>query len=179
VAGDDNMSILHLLYGLMLQSGCDAAIVLAHAIGGTTAQFVSMMNAKARTLGLSDTHFTSPEGLEPTNVSSVADLVKLARDAMQNQTFADIVGSTQHIVPAQTHRHKYSWINTNELLAGGLYPYTGANGVKTGSSDDAGYCLVFSAVRGGRLLIGAELGAPSSDLLYRDAAQILNIGFSS
>lgn len=179
VVGDDNMSILHLLYGLMLQSGCDAAIVIAHAIAGTTAQFVAMMNAKARALGLRNTHFTSPYGLESTNYSTVADLVKLAVYAMKNQTFAEIVGTTEHIVPAQTNRHLYTWRNTNELLSGGLYPYPGVNGVKTGTSAEAGYCLVFSASRNGRLLIGAELGVPTSDLLYRDAIQLLVIGFSS
>ncbi|HEY7355753.1 MAG TPA: protein kinase [Ktedonobacterales bacterium] len=178
VVGDDNMSILHLLYGLLLPSGCDAAIVIAHAIAGTTKQFVAEMNARARTLGLSNTHFTSPDGFEPTNYSSVADLVKLAEYAMKNPTFAQIVATTQHVVPAQTNRHLYTWPNSNQLLSTGLYPYPGANGIKTGTSDEAGYCLVFSAVRNGRLLIGAELDAPTSDLLYGDATRMLNLGFS-
>ncbi len=178
VVGDDNMSILHLLYGLLLPSGCDAAIVIAHAIAGTTKQFVAEMNTKARALGLSNTHFTSPDGFEPTNYSSVADLVKLAQYAMKNQTFAEIVGTTQHIVPAQTNRHLYTWNNSNELLSTGQYAYPGANGIKTGTTDAAGYCLVFSAARNGRLLIGAELDAPTPDLLYGDATRMLNLGFS-
>ncbi|HEU5367377.1 MAG TPA: hypothetical protein VFU69_02890, partial [Ktedonobacterales bacterium] len=82
------------------------------------------------------------------------------------------------IVPAQTNRHLYTWPNSNELLSTGLYPYPGANGIKTGTTDEAGYCLVFSAVRSDRLLIGAELGAPTSDLLYGDATRMLNLGFS-
>lgn len=174
VAGDDNLSILHLLYGLLLPSGCDAAVVLAHAIAGSTAQFVAMMNARAHALGLRDTHFTSPYGTERTDQSSVADLVTLARDALQNSTFAAIVGTTEHIVPAQTHRHGYNWKNTNQLLDA----YPGADGVKGGSSSEAGYCLVFSALRNGRRLIGAELGAPTANLLYADATALLNWGFS-
>ncbi len=176
-AGDDNITLLYLLYALMLPSGSDAAIVIAHAIAGSTAKFVTMMNAKASALGLNDTHFTSPHGaLEDTNnYSSVYDLVKLARYAMNNSTFAAIVATQHYVLPAQTHRHLYTWDNTNELL--GMYP--GADGIKTGSSDQAGYCLVFSATRKGRQLIGAELGAPSSDLLYDDAVRLLNMGFGS
>jgi D-alanyl-D-alanine carboxypeptidase len=173
VVGDDNMSILHLLYGLMLPSGCDAAIVIAHAIAGSTAKFVSMMNAKAGALGLKGTHFTSPHGEESTNFSTVADLVKLAQYAMKNSTFALVVQTKHHDVPAQTDRHHYPWDNTNQLL--GMYP--GANGVKTGTSTAAGFCIVFSATRNGRRLIGAELGAPTSDLLYADAIRLLNRGF--
>lgn len=180
VAGDDNMTLLYLLYGLMLPSGCDASIVIAHAIAGSTAQFVKMMNAKASALGLNDTHFTSPHGAieDSNNHSSVADLVKLTRYAMKNDTFAKIVATQHYDVPAQggdVTRHHYPWDNTNQLL--GIYP--GANGVKTGSSDDAGFCIVFSASRNGRLLIGAELGAPNTELLYSDAARLLDIGFSS
>ncbi len=183
VAGDENMSLLHLLYGLMLQSGCDAAVVIAHHIAGSTKQFVSMMNSKAQELGLANTHFTSPHGEEPTNTSTVADLVKLARYAMttmpNHQTFATIVGTTQHRVDPQTHRHFYLWDNTNQLLSTGQYAYPGANGVKTGFTDAAGYCLVFSASRNGRLLIGAVLGAGERYLLYRDAAELLDRGFIS
>jgi D-alanyl-D-alanine carboxypeptidase len=175
-AGDDNITLLYLLYGLMLPSGSDAAIVIAHAVAGSTAQFVAKMNAKAQALGLRDTHFTSPHGAleDSNNYSSVADLVKLARYAMNNATFAQIVQTQHYELVPQTNRHHYIWDNTNELL--GTYP--GANGVKTGSSSDAGFCMVFSAKRSGRLLIGAELGAPTPDLLYGDATRMLNLGFS-
>ena len=176
-AGDDNITLMYLLYALMLPSGSDAAIVIAHTIAGSTTQFVSMMNAKARTLGLNNTHFTSPHGAteDASNYSSVADLVKLAQYAMNNPTFAQIVQTPHFQLVAQTNRHPYSWDNTNELL--GMYP--GANGIKTGSSSEAGFCIVFSATRSGRQLIGAELGAPTPDLLYSDAIRLLNMGFNS
>jgi D-alanyl-D-alanine carboxypeptidase len=175
--GDDNITLLYLLYGLMLPSGSDAAIVIAHTIAGSTTQFVALMNAKVRALGLRDTHFTSPHGAtqDPNHYSSVYDLVKLAQYAMKNPTFAQIVQTQHFALPPQTHRHAYSWDNTNQLLS--MYP--GANGVKTGSGSEAGFCIVFSATRNGRQLIGAELGAPTADLLYADATRLLNLGFSS
>ncbi len=176
VAGDDNITLLYLLYGLMLPSGCDAAIVIAHTIAGSTDNFVAMMNAKAAALGLGDTHFTSPHGAtdDPDNYSSVADLVALARYAMNNATFAKVVSTQHYPLPAQTHRHAYSWDNTNELLGS----YNGADGIKTGSLLDW-FCIVFSATRNGRRLIGAELGAPTPDLLYGDATRMLDKGFGS
>lgn len=172
--GDDNITLRYLLYALLLPSGSDAAIVIAHAVAGSTEQFVGRMNTKARALGLTDTHFTSPDGVEPTNTSSAADLVKLTQYAMKNTTFATIVGTHHFELPAQTHRHAYSWENTNQLLG----TYTGANGVKVGSSNEAGYCVVFSATRNGHQLIGAELGAPTANLLYADGTELLNWGFA-
>jgi D-alanyl-D-alanine carboxypeptidase len=175
-AGDDNITLLYLLYGLMLKSGSDAAIVIAHQVAGSTADFVAMMNAKAQSLGLKDTHFTSPHGAtqDSRHYSSVADLVTLARYAMKNPTFAQIVRTEHFELPAQTNRHAYSWDNTNQLLS----TYSGADGIKTGSLPDW-FCIVFSATRNGRTLIGAELGAPTPDLLYSDATRMLDKGFGS
>ncbi len=177
VAGD-KIRLSDLLYALMLPSGCDAAIVIAHAVAGSTASFVARMNAEAQTLGLHDTHYTSPHGAisDPNHYSSVADQVALARYAMNNATFAQIVGTQSYELKATINHHDYPWQNTNQLLG----MYAGANGVKTGSSPDAGYCLVFSATRNGRLLIGAEFGAPGPDssTLYHDVINMLNLGFS-
>ncbi len=176
VAGDDNITLRYLLYALMLPSGSDAAIVIAHTVAGSTASFVNMMNAKAQTLGLNDTHFTNPHGAteDANHYSSVADLVKLAQYAMNNATFAQIV-QTQHFhLSAKTNRHAYPWDTTNQLL--GTYP--GADGIKTGSLPNW-FCIIFSATRSGRRLIGAELGAPTPDLLYGDATRLLDLGFSS
>ncbi len=175
-AGDANITLRYLLYALMLPSGSDAAIVIAHRVADSTANFVAMMNAKAQALGLKDTHFTSPHGAtqDAHHYSSVADLVKLAQYAMKNPTFAQIVQTQHFALPAQTNRHAYAWDNTNQLLS----TFPGANGVKTGSLLDW-FCIVFSVTRNGRQLIGAELGAPTPDLLYADATRLLNRGFSS
>src|SRR6185437_2258186 len=112
---NDQLHVQSLLYGLLLPSGCDAAIVLAHAVSGNTASFVALMNAKARALGLSNTHYTDPAGFSnPNSYSTPLDLTKLARYAMSLPTFATIVGQQDHIVPATMHNHRYdNWHNLN------------------------------------------------------------------
>ena len=172
----DRIHVRDLLYGLLLPSGSDVAIVFAHAVGGTTANFVAMMNNKARSLGLNDTHYMNPHGFyDPLHYTSAADLTTLARYAMRLPIFAQIVTQQNYILPATLHNHLYNtWNNTNGLLG----TYAGANGVKTGSSDVAGYCMVFSAIRNGRFLIGAEMNAISFDALFSDAETLLNKGFS-
>ena len=172
----DRIHVRDLLYGLLLPSGSDVAIVFAHAVGGTTANFIAMMNYKARLLGLNDTHYMNPHGFyDPLHYTSAADLTTLARYAMTLPVFAQIVAQQNYVLPATLHNHLYNtWTNTNGLLG----TYVGANGVKTGSSDVAGYCMVFSATRSGRFLIGAEMHALSSDSLFNDAETLLNKGFS-
>ncbi len=174
VAGD-HFRVQTLLYALMLPSGTDASIVLARVVAGSTANFVAMMNAKAQVLGLTHTHFDNPHGFGTTNhYSTAADMVTLARYAMDNATFATIVGQDTYNVSPTLYTHAYPWTNTNSLLT----TYQGADGVKTGWTDDAGFCLVFSASRNGHHLIGAELGAPSYDAVFADGAKLLDLGFS-
>jgi D-alanyl-D-alanine carboxypeptidase (penicillin-binding protein 5/6) len=172
---NDQLRVISLLYGLLLPSGCDAAIVLAHSVSGNTADFVQLMNAKARALGLRNTHFADPAGfVNPNNYTTPADLTRLARYAMGLPTFAQIVSQKDHIVPATMHNHLYNnWQNLNQLL--GLY--SGADGVKTGNSDQSGYCLVFSATRHGHHLIGAIM-EDIADRLFQDAMTDLDTGFT-
>lgn len=174
----DQMSILHLLYGLLLPSGSDAAVVLAHAVSGDTASFVALMNARAAQLGLSDTHYNNPYGAdEPGHYSSAANLVKLARVAMGYPLFAQIVSTPfYHLDPNLSH-YRYDWTN---ILTPFLQSYPGANGIKTGSNAAAtDWCMVFSAYRNGRLLIGAEMQAPTEQQVFLDAQNILDKGFNS
>lgn len=174
----DQMSILHLLYALLLPSGSDAAVVLAHAVSGNTASFVALMNARAAQLGLTDTHYQNPYGAdEPGHYSSAADLVKLARAAMRFSLFAQIV-STQHyhLDPNLSHV-RYDWDN---ILIPFIQNYPGANGIKTGSNAaSTDWTMVFSASRNGHLLIGAEMQAPSEAQVFTDAQNILDKGFAS
>src|SRR5579859_5078938 len=158
----DQLSVLHLLYGLLLPSGSDAAVVLAHTVSGDTASFVALMNARAAQLGLSDTHYDNPYGADaPGHYSSAADLVKLARVAMGYPLFAQIVSTlSYHLDPNLSHV-RYDWTNIVDLF---LQSYPGANGVKTGSNaTETDWCMVFSAYRQGHLIIGAEMQAPSED----------------
>ncbi|HEV2655667.1 MAG TPA: D-alanyl-D-alanine carboxypeptidase family protein [Ktedonobacteraceae bacterium] len=174
VAGD-YFRLHTLLSGLMLRSGTDASIVIASTVAGSVDNFVAMMNRKAQVLGLTHTHFDNPHGFGSGNhYSSAADLVTLANYAMRNATFAQIVGQASYDVKPTLYTHAYHWDNTNTLLT----TYQGADGVKTGWTDDAGVCLVFSARRNGHHLIGVELHAPSYDTVFADGAKLLDLGFS-
>ncbi len=172
---NDKLSVRDLLYGLLLPSGSDAAVVLAHEVSGNTASFVSLMNTRARQLGLTETHYSNPFGAEePGHYSSAVDLVKLARVAMGYHLFAQIVSTQSHHVSPDFFHHGYPWDN---ILNPFLQNYPGANGIKTGSNqagDD--WCMVFSAYRHGHLLIGAEMQAPSEQQVFTDAENILNKG---
>src|SRR5205085_6749313 len=132
------VSMETLLYGLILSSGNDAAIEIAKHVGGSEAHFVEMMNAKAQALGLRDTHFVNPHGLDADgHYSSAYDLATLARYAYQNPKFYALA-STRH-----WSADGFDLWNLNKLLAS----YPGADGVKPGFTDNAGKCLVGSAVR--------------------------------
>jgi D-alanyl-D-alanine carboxypeptidase len=178
LVANDRMSVQDLLYGLILPSGSDAAVVLAHAVSGDTATFVNLMNTRAAQLGLNDTHYMNPYGAEESGqYSSAADLVKLAQKAMNYQLFATIVSTQQHHLAPDYYHHGYPWDN---ILAPFLQNYPGANGIKTGSNAaGTDWCMVFSAYRNGRLLIGAEMQVPSYQQLFTDVENILDKGFAS
>jgi D-alanyl-D-alanine carboxypeptidase len=171
----DYFRLRTLLYGLLLPSGTDASIVIAHTVAGSTAKFVDMMNEKARLLHLTHTHFSSPHGYSDVgNYSCAADLVTLANYAMGNAVFAAIVAQVAYTVRPSLYTHAYHWENTNALLT----TYQGTDGIKTGWTDSAGVCLVISARRHGYHLIGVELQAPSYDDVFADGAKLLDLGFS-
>jgi D-alanyl-D-alanine carboxypeptidase (penicillin-binding protein 5/6) len=169
-----------LLHALLLVSACDAAYTLATAYGPGLSAFIAKMNATAAQLGLTHTHFTSPDGLpyptETSTYSTPAELLKLGELAMQSAAFRSIVGERFYNLPQGDGHGHYWWGNSNELI--GYYP--GAIGIKTGFTDAAGHCLLFEVVRGGRTLIGVVLGSPPTGpgAGAQDAAKILNWGFS-
>ena len=169
-----------LLHALLLVSACDAAYTLATAYGPGLPAFIAKMNATAARLGLTHTHFTSPDGLpyptETSTYSTPAELLKLGEVAMQSAVFRSIVGERFYNLPKGDGHGHYWWGNSNELI--GYYP--GAIGIKTGFTDAAGHCLLFEVVRGGRTLIGVVLGSPPTGpgAGAQDAAKILNWGFS-
>ena len=169
-----------LLHALLLVSACDAAYVLATAYGPGLPAFIAKMNATAAQLGLTHTHFTSPDGLpyptETSTYSTPAELLRLGEVAMQSPMFRSIVDERFYNLPKGDGHGHYWWGNSNELI--GYYP--GAIGIKTGFTDAAGHCLLFEVVRGGRTLIGVVLGSPATGpgAGAQDAAKILNWGFS-
>ncbi len=182
VAGDQ-MRLKDLLYGLLLPSGDDAAIAIADAVSGSPARFVVLMNTYAQRLHLNQTHYIDPDGLtyyaadgkpEPGHYTSAADLAHLARIALQNPLFAQIVELQTYVLPASATHHAYVWTNTDDLLSN----YAGAIGVKTGYTVEAGYCLVFAATSDGHHLIGVLLHDESSVQRFADAETMLSWGFA-
>ena len=160
------LTIQELLYGLMLHSGNDAAVALAIYCGGTVEGFVGLMNDKARQLGMSNSHFENPNGLDaPGHYSTARDLSVLAAYAMENPIFYKTV-SAKNIAVGQRSLH-----NHNKLL----WRYEGADGVKTGYTRAAGRILVSSATRSGRRLIGVTINAPDD---WNDHITLLDQGFS-
>ncbi|MFE7324442.1 D-alanyl-D-alanine carboxypeptidase family protein [Streptomyces sp. NPDC057565] len=180
----DKVTVRQLLYGLMLPSGCDAAYALADKFGtGTTRaarvkSFIGKMNASAKSLGLTNTHFDSFDGISNgSNYSTPRDLTKIASSAMKNSTFRAVVktkSTTQKVTTSSGGYRYMSWTNTNKLLGS----YTGAIGVKTGSGPTAGYCLVFAATRDGKTVIGTVLASTSETTRTADAKKLMDYGFS-
>lgn len=156
-----------LLYGMMLRSGNDAAAALAIATAGSVEDFVAQMNERAAELGLSATHFANPNGLDDEdNYSTARDLALLARAAMENETFAKVVGSKQYRFGNRV------LVNHNKLL----WRYEGASGVKTGYTRAAGRLLVSAAERDGQRLIAVTVDAPSD---WADHKALLDYGYTA
>lgn len=162
-----------LMYGLFLVSGNDAAETLAGAIIPRQ-RFIQEMNARARVLGLSQTRFTNPTGLDDPGLrSSAADLAVVASYlVLHYPDLAAIAGSRQKSIAAGAHHGPYSLYTLNKLLAS----YPGADGLKTGFTDDAGGCVAATAVRGGRRLVAIVL---HSDVFFTDAGRLLDYGFAT
>jgi serine-type D-Ala-D-Ala carboxypeptidase (penicillin-binding protein 5/6) len=179
----DQLTLKDLLYGLMLPSGDDAAIAIADTVGGSTANFVHLMNLFAYRLHLFQTHFINPDGLTyydanrqpiPGHYTTPYDLVRLASYAMTIPLFAQIVRTQHYSLPATPAHHSYTWDNTNLLLT----TYAGATGIKTGFTLESGECLVFSATRSGHHLIGVVFHSSDASHRFNDAKILLNWGFA-
>ncbi|MEC4020231.1 D-alanyl-D-alanine carboxypeptidase family protein [Streptomyces sp. H27-D2] len=176
----DKLTVRQLLYGLMLPSGCDAAYALADTLGhGSTMKirvksFITQMNKKASSLGLTKTKYDSFDGISGggNNYTTPRDMAKLARHAIGNGTFGKVVKATSTKQKATTGR-TYTWYNTNKLLGS----YNGALGIKTGTGTAAGPCLVFAAKRGGRTVVGVILN--DSAKRYPDAKKMLDWAFNT
>lgn len=160
------LTLQELLYGLMLHSGNDAAVALAIYCGGTVEGFAEMMNDKARVLGMTQSHFENPNGLDsPGHYSTARDLAILASYAMKNPIFHKTV-STKTVTVGNRYLR-----NHNKLL----WQVAGADGVKTGYTKAAGRILVSSATRDGRRLIAVTINDPDD---WNDHGALLEEGFS-
>ncbi len=178
IAGDESQAGLEpgdhvsrgaLLQAMLVASANDAARTLAVDVAGNEHSFVRMMNAEATAAGLDATRYANPVGLDdPAQHSSAADVSRLARDLMQDPAF-------RHIVAAESTRIDGSELpTTNDLLGA----YRGADGIKTGHTDEAGWCIAASATRDGRSIVAVVLGAPTEQARDAAARALLDYGFS-
>lgn len=167
----ERMTVRDLLQAMMLPSANDAANALAVNIAGSRAEFVQMMNARARALGLRETHYSTPIGLDdPDNYSSAHDLAKLASTLLRDRRFARIVDMPQATL--RSGARVRTVLNRNRLIHG--YPFV--SGVKTGHTLNAGYVLVGSAERGGARVVSVVLGTPSEAARDADSIALLEWG---
>ena len=169
----DKASVRDLLYGLMLRSGNDAAVALAEHVGGSVKGFAELMNEKAIELGLTNTHFVTPHGLDDANHYTTAlELAKLTDYAMDNETFAKIVGTKSTTIYINNQSRQIN--NTNELLG----VLNGVVGVKTGFTNNAGRCLVTETKRNNIDIITIVLGADTKKDRTKDSVNLIEYTFS-
>lgn len=170
----DKITVLDLLYGLMLRSGNDAAVALAEYAGGDINGFAELMNAKALELGLTNTHFETPHGLDSNEHYTTAyELAILSNYALNNPTFAKIVGTKNYTITINGSPKDLS--NTNELLGN----MEGVYGIKTGFTNGANRCLVTACKRNNIDIICVVLGADTKKFRTIDSIKLINYIFNN
>ncbi len=170
----DKITIKDLLYGLMLCSGNDAAVALAEYAGGDIPGFAELMNNKAKELGLANTHYESPHGLDSDGHYTTAyELALLSDYALKNETFAKIVGTKNYTVTINGYPKNLS--NTNELLG----YLNGVYGVKTGFTNGANRCLVSACKRDEMDIICVVLGADTKKFRTQDSIKLIEYAFKN
>lgn len=170
----DNITTRDLLYGLLLCSGNDAAVCLAETVAGSVPDFSNLMNAKAQELGLLNTHFESPHGLDSDEHYTTAyELALLSDYALKNPTFLNMVGTKNYTVTINGYPKTLS--NTNELL-GNL---NGVYGIKTGFTNGANRCLVTACKRGNMDIICVVLGADTKNFRTQDSIKLIEYTFQT
>ena len=170
----DKITVNDLLYGLMLRSGNDAAVAMAEHVGGSVEKFADMMNQKAKELGLTNTHFVTPHGLDNSEHYTTAyELAKLTDYALQNEKFANIVGTKTTTIYINNQARQIT--NTNELLG----VLNGVVGVKTGFTNNAGRCLVTETKRNNMDIITVVLGADTKKFRTNDSIKLIEYTYSN
>lgn len=167
------LSLRELVTGLLLRSGNDAGVAIAEHLAGSVDSFAEQMNARAYALGALESHFVNPHGLpDEGHYVTARDLARIARCAMENETFAEIVAKRTAEIDWQDEKgaHQRSLHNTNKLL----WRLASADGIKTGTTGEAGACLVASASENGHRFIAVLLNDPAR---WQDAEALLRWGF--
>ena len=174
VNAGDKATVRQLLYALLLRSMNGSAVALAENNAGSVAEFAKKMNAKAKELGMDDTHFVTPNGLDAEgHYSTAADMALLGRYAMKNEQFRTFVDTKEYTLKI-SGEPSLLMKNTNSLLS----EYSWVNGVKTGSTPNGDYCLVSSGAKDGREVIAVVLGNTDSDARFGDSLKLLEFGLA-
>ncbi|MCH5266700.1 MAG: D-alanyl-D-alanine carboxypeptidase [Lachnospiraceae bacterium] len=168
-----------LLYSLMLESHNDTAVAIAEHIGGSVEGFAEKMNQKAAELGLTNTHFVTPNGLDADgHYTTAKELCLIAAYAVQNETFCKIIRTKSHSFSSKNKRRTFRATNKDAFLTS----YSGAIGIKTGFTGDAGYCFCGAARRNGITLISSVLASgwpPHKTYKWADTRKLMNYGFAN
>lgn len=169
----EKITLKDLLYGLMLESGNDAAIAVAEHVGGSVEGFAELMNQKAKAIGANQTQFKNPNGLdEDGHYTTAYDLALITRAALRNKDFAEIVATKRKTISNGEESYGRSLANHNKLLT----IYKGCDGVKTGFTKKTGRCLVSAATRNNFQVIAVTLNAPDD---WNDHAGMLDYAFAN
>lgn len=169
----EKLTLEELTYGLMLKSGNDAAVAIAEYLGGSVDAFALMMTQRAKELGAKNTSFKNPHGLDAQEHYTTAyDLALIAREAMKNEKFAQIVSTKNYTIPMQGEKWDRALKNHNKML----WRYDGCNGIKTGFTKKCGRCLVTSAKKDDEEFICVTLNAPDD---WSDHTTLLDYGFEN
>jgi len=173
LAEGEQVPLRKLEYGLLMNSGNDAATAIAEFHAGSNEAFAEKLNQfLIENVGVTNTHFTNPHGLhDPEHYTTASDMAKIAQFAMKNATFREIVATKR--LPWHGEEWDTVIVNHNKMLTG----YEGANGIKNGFTDQAGNTLVVSAKRGNTEFIAVTLKCPSSAFAYQDVTNMLDYGF--
>lgn len=180
---DEEIKIKDLLYALMLKSANDAAYVLAEHVGGSVEGFAKMMNDKAKEIGCTNSHFVNPNGIhDEKHYSCAYDMYLISKYAMQNETFAKIVSTYKYILPETNKYTKKDRVmeNTNSFLnPKSTYYNENVKGIKTGTTKQAGNCLITYSENDGLKFITVVLGAQTSDSKFSETKKILKYVFNN
>lgn len=171
----EQMSVEDLVKGICIGSGNDAAVAMAERIGGTEANFVKMMNDKAKELGLQNTSFQNACGLDTDNhYSSARDMSIIAKELVKHDKILEYTGTYEDYLRKNTD-NSFWLVNTNKLVR----YYQGVDGLKTGYTSEAGYCITTTAKRNGMRLITVVMGEPTSAIRNSETTTMLDYGFNT
>lgn len=170
----EKMTVRDLFKGISIASGNDAVVAMAEKIGGSVDVFVNMMNEKAKTLGLKNTKFKNPHGLDTEqHFSSARDMSIIARELVKHKEVLKFTSIYEDYLRENTDR-KIWLVNTNKLVRF----YDGVDGLKTGYTEDAGYCLTATAMKNGMRIIAVVMGEPDSKLRNKEVSEMLDYAFA-